>query len=533
MCSGGSYPPDCNPKISLMEWLQLEPKAYVVYIPRGHTRVFFESAPVKEMHLTRLVMSARAPTTLLPDPLIGFEKVNTRLLKDPRNARRNSSVKTIYKCNHNLFIVSKWFTFGLFRVEEGEQHVYTSNASILLYHMSSVVPLPDRRPPTLQRRTFLPYDFPYYTEYVLRPDTTYTVPPGTRYLIITVKKCYFTVDKVASDAVLEGSVPFDSHRTHGQLYAVPPPSPMGPALVRLEERHHRRAAKRTRCRGPQREEPGCSSWPSPTSMEVEEPRSDTEAPHSPETFVLPDSWETPRAGSAEEAQTIAEIMADFDLFNQETTTATFENIAQPNISDDMSLSDPSLVTPTPFADQEPTITFENIAQPNISDDMSLSDPSLVIPTPFATAHASNVGTTSAVHVPFVTTAGGSTGTAYFYSVPFDTTPGGSSVAYVLPVATSSAVFSDTTPMTSPVVTRSTCAAVASLPAPRLWRRDWTRRQRTAAQAHAIVFQHRKYLWEHDDAPGMGSTLRAAMDNIFSTRFIRGHSQFETFPWHKI
>ncbi|KAG8197910.1 hypothetical protein JTE90_020289 [Oedothorax gibbosus] len=171
--------------------------------------------------------------------------------------------------------------------------------------------------------------------------------------------------------------------------------------------------------------------------------------------------------------------------------------------------------------------------------MALPDPSLVTPTPFASAaaHASSVATTSgaAAHVssvPFATTPGGSS-VAYVYSVPFATTPGGSSAAYVLPFATtgssaaSATVSSDTTPVTSatfatpvtsaiPVVTSattgSTCAAVASLPAPRLWRRDWTRRQRTAAQAHAIVFEHRTYFWEDDDAPGMGSTLRADMND---------------------
>ncbi|KAG8181308.1 hypothetical protein JTE90_017478 [Oedothorax gibbosus] len=105
---------DYDPKVSLNEWLQLEPKAYVAYIPpQGHDRVFFISAPVKDAHLTRLLTSARSPATLLPDPLIGFDKVSARLLKDPSNARRKSSVKTIYMCDHNLFIVSKWFTFGL------------------------------------------------------------------------------------------------------------------------------------------------------------------------------------------------------------------------------------------------------------------------------------------------------------------------------------------------------------------------------------------------------------------------------------
>ncbi|KAG8175928.1 hypothetical protein JTE90_015031 [Oedothorax gibbosus] len=263
---------DWDPRVSLHEWLQLEPKAYVAYIPPGEARVFFISAPVKEAHFTRLLTSARSPATLLPDPLIGFDKVGARLLKDPSNARRKSSVKTIYMCDHNLFIVSKWFTFGLLRVEEGEQHVYTANAPIKLFHMPSSAPLPGKRPPNLQRRAFCP--IPRNTEYVMRPDTTYTVPPGTRYLVVTVKKCYFTVDKMASDVLLEGSIPFNSHRTHEDaIYTVPPLSPRSPGLVPPEDRLQRSAAKRTRRRSPERELPGCSSWPSP--MEINEPRPDT------------------------------------------------------------------------------------------------------------------------------------------------------------------------------------------------------------------------------------------------------------------
>ncbi|KAG8181307.1 hypothetical protein JTE90_017477 [Oedothorax gibbosus] len=330
----------------------------------------------------------------------------------------------------------------------------------------------------------------------MRPDTTYTVPPGTRYLIITVKKCYFTVDKVASDVLLEGSVPFNSHRTHVDVYAVPPPTPRGPALVRPEERHHRRAAKRTRRRGPQREESGCSSWPSPTPMEVEEVRPDTamEAPgwmHPAQTMEPPASWETPREGSTEEARHIEEMLTDL------ASCASFPDFNLLETNQDA--------------------TFY-ISQPDISDGpSSLPDQSLVTPTPFA------MTSTTASCVPFATTSGDSS-VIYVSSVPFDTTPGGSSVAYVLPFATtgSSAAFatvtSDTTPVvtsdTTPVVTSDTtsssCTIGAPLPAPRLWRR--TQRQRTAAQAHAIVFSHRTYLWEDDDAPGMGATLRAAMNN---------------------
>ncbi|KAG8174558.1 hypothetical protein JTE90_026881 [Oedothorax gibbosus] len=93
---------DWDPRISLHEWMQLNPEAYVAYIPPGDARVFFVSVAVKDTHLTRLLTSARSPATVLPDRLISFEKVGARLLKDPNNARRKSSVKTIYRCDHNI-----------------------------------------------------------------------------------------------------------------------------------------------------------------------------------------------------------------------------------------------------------------------------------------------------------------------------------------------------------------------------------------------------------------------------------------------
>ncbi|KAG8181320.1 hypothetical protein JTE90_017490 [Oedothorax gibbosus] len=407
---------DWDPRVSLNEWLELEPKAFVTYIPPGEARVFFISAPVKEAHFTRLLTSARSPATLLPDPLIGFDKVGARLLKDPSNARRKSSVRTIYMCNNNLFIVSKWFTFGLLRVEEGEQHVYTSNAPIKLFHMPSSAPLPGMRPPNLQRRAFCPRDFSYFTEYVMRPGTTYTVPPITRYLVVTVKKCYFTVGKMASDVLVEGSIPFNSHRTHEDpIYTIPLLSPHSPGP---EDRLQRSAAKRTRRRSPERELPGCSSWPS--SIEMNEPRPDTVT------------------GTTAEDGHYQELMQD--LASCDT------------------LSDFLLET---------------------------------------------------------------------YSVPFATSPGGSNVAYVIHFATTETIeispqaSSGITPQASSAITPQASAdpprhltdtssrcIVAHLPAPRLWRR--TQQPGTVAQAHAIVFPHRTYLWEDDDAPGMGPTLRAAM-----------------------
>ncbi|KAG8174881.1 hypothetical protein JTE90_020611 [Oedothorax gibbosus] len=407
--SNGLFPisrmQDWDPRVSLHEWIQLNPEAFVTYIPPGDARVFFVSVAVKETHLTRLLTSARSTANVLPDRLISFEKVGARLLKDPNNARRKTSVKTIYRCDHNIFVVSKWFTFGLSVVATGEQHVYTANAPILLFNMPSSAPLPGKNPPNIQRRAFCPRDFPYFTEYVMRPDTSYSVPPGTRYLVVTLKKCYLTVYKVAADALIEGSIPFNSHRTHEDaIYTVPPLSPRSPGLVRPEDRLQRSAAKRTRRRSPERELPGCSSWPSP--MEINEPRPDNVAGTTaevppPTVFPLPRPLEDP-------------------------------------VSRMCSLSPRRGRLTSPPGDDD----ISPLATPDIS--------------PLATPDISPLAT-----------------------------PG----------------------ITSLTDTSSRCI-VAPLPAPRLWRR--TQHHGTVAQAHATVFPHRTYLWEDDDAPGMGPTLRAAM-----------------------
>ncbi|KAG8190815.1 hypothetical protein JTE90_028315 [Oedothorax gibbosus] len=410
---------DWDLRVSLDEWLELEPKAFVTYIPPGDKRVFFISVPVKEAHFTRLLTSAHSPATLLPDPVIGFDKVGARLLKDPSNARRKSSVRTIYRCDHNLFIVSKWFTFGLLHVEEGEKHVYMSNASIKVFHMSSSASLPGMRPPNLQQRAFCPRDFSYFTEYVMRPSTTYTVPAMTRYLIVTVKKCYFTVGRLASDVLVEGSIPFDSHRTHEDpIYTIPVLSPRSPRPE--DDRLQRSAAKRTRRRSPERNLPACSSWSSP--REMNEPQPDT------------------------------------------VTGTTAEELYQEWMQD--------------------------LASCDILSSGFLLET---------------------------------------YSVPFATTPGGSSAAYVIPFdptetispQASSVVLPPRRRLASPdpprhvtdpprhVTDTSSRCIVTHLPAPRLWRRT---QPGTVAQAHTIVFQHRTYLWEDDDAPGMGPTLRAAMSS---------------------
>ncbi|KAG8190447.1 hypothetical protein JTE90_009284 [Oedothorax gibbosus] len=91
-----------------------------------------------------------------------FNRINTRLLRPPGNTTHNTDVRGLYKLDNNVFIVNKWFTFGLFTVEAGEKHIYRSNSAILLCLMPDVKTQVDRKTPTLNRRSFCPEDYTYF-----------------------------------------------------------------------------------------------------------------------------------------------------------------------------------------------------------------------------------------------------------------------------------------------------------------------------------------------------------------------------------
>ncbi|KAG8172839.1 hypothetical protein JTE90_002920 [Oedothorax gibbosus] len=97
----------------------------------------------------------------------------------------------LYRCNHNLFIVSKWFTFGLFRVEEGEQtrlHVERNHPAVP--HVL-VGPVAGQETAYAAAAHVLASRFPLLHR--VRDAAGHHIhrASGTRYLIITVKKCLF------------------------------------------------------------------------------------------------------------------------------------------------------------------------------------------------------------------------------------------------------------------------------------------------------------------------------------------------------
>ncbi|KAG8183858.1 hypothetical protein JTE90_005322 [Oedothorax gibbosus] len=76
---------------------------------------------------------------------------------------------------------------------------------------------------------------------VLHPNKTYYVPEGTQYLIITLKKCYFVVDKVLAGTEVDGVIPFNENLDYVQeTYDVPPPTPPNDWNKRSGIKRHKR-----------------------------------------------------------------------------------------------------------------------------------------------------------------------------------------------------------------------------------------------------------------------------------------------------
>ncbi|KAG8172491.1 hypothetical protein JTE90_017572 [Oedothorax gibbosus] len=238
---------DIDPKHRPQTWLSMDPQHYVAYCPSSNDlRVMFHRFhPFREEHFVRLITTARK--SIKTENSLSrqdFNRITTRLLRPPGNTTINTDVRALYKLDNNVFVVNALFTFGLFTVKGGEKHIYRSNSAILLCHMPDVRTLEGRNPPTLIRRSFCQEDFTYFKMSVLRPNETYYVPEGTRYLIITLKKSYFIVDKVLAGTEIPGALPFNEHQNYmPDIYNVPPPTPSAP-FMRPNDRHKRKAASR-------------------------------------------------------------------------------------------------------------------------------------------------------------------------------------------------------------------------------------------------------------------------------------------------
>ncbi|GBO23057.1 hypothetical protein AVEN_99631-1 [Araneus ventricosus] len=98
--------------------------------------------------------------------------------------------------------------------------------------------------PSKMHRSLVERDEYLYDRYALRPRSTYVVPPGINYLILTVQKTLFAVDVMNFESVRE----FTDFRTQSSFkldeYDLSPPSPKGHKMIRPEDRVGQAPAKR-------------------------------------------------------------------------------------------------------------------------------------------------------------------------------------------------------------------------------------------------------------------------------------------------
>ncbi|GBN96451.1 hypothetical protein AVEN_181776-1 [Araneus ventricosus] len=150
----------------------------------------------------------------------------------------------------NLFVVKQYFNFGFVTVPSGVGHVFqTSAAPMIVFHFRVQRTLDALKDiytpkPSKMHRSLVERDEYFYDRYVLRPRSTYVVPPVINYLILTVQKTLFAVNVMDFETVRE----FTDFRTHSSYkfdeYDLPPPSPKGPKMIRPEDRVGQVPAKR-------------------------------------------------------------------------------------------------------------------------------------------------------------------------------------------------------------------------------------------------------------------------------------------------
>ena len=234
------------------KWLSMKPKLFIPYLSADH-RVFFynKTSHFKDEHFIRLIKDAKTLQST-PNSLVktDWDGIETRLKRPYNNTTTNSDVRTFYTLGDNVFLVTKSFTFGVFCVEQGEKHIYTTNSPLLIYSLIE----PNRtlndasESPTLTRRTFKAQDWRYYESHVMRPGEMYYVPQNTHYFIVSLKKTLFVVHRVSANLEIDNCQIFTTHDTCIDPFTVPPPTPRGPgsapALILPKDRLKLTKAKR-------------------------------------------------------------------------------------------------------------------------------------------------------------------------------------------------------------------------------------------------------------------------------------------------
>ncbi|GFY06523.1 uncharacterized protein TNCV_3523791 [Trichonephila clavipes] len=146
---------------------------------------------------------------------------------------------------NNKFFAKKDFTFGLRTVKSGEIHlIQTTHVPMLIYELPASS-LKCRAQPNVIRRSFEPHDQMLYHRTILEPHTSYPIPAGTHYIVLTVQKTAFGLD-IIPESLLPQLIQKGFHvgdfrkmkKFNQTPYKLPPPTPIHvPAEKRpLEEK---------------------------------------------------------------------------------------------------------------------------------------------------------------------------------------------------------------------------------------------------------------------------------------------------------
>ncbi|GFU27967.1 retrovirus-related Pol polyprotein from transposon 297 [Nephila pilipes] len=139
----------------------------------------------------RTINEAQMENRFDPDA-VQWEKISQTFMRNPDRTLKNAEKRMGFQ--FNMSIVKCFFTFGLRKVEPGMIHLtQITNVPVLIYEL----PPSSRRSqaePNLYRRSFEPYDQMLYHRTVMEPHTSYPIPAGTQYILMTVQKTVFALD---------------------------------------------------------------------------------------------------------------------------------------------------------------------------------------------------------------------------------------------------------------------------------------------------------------------------------------------------
>ncbi|GFT38559.1 uncharacterized protein NPIL_18431 [Nephila pilipes] len=227
----------CGPAGQKAQYFYQEPKNNQYFVSFSSPPTLFQKKTLMD-NFKRTIHEAQIENRFDPDA-IQWEKISQAFMRNPDRTLKNADKRMGFQFN-NMFIVKSFFTFGLRKVDPGTIHlIQTTNVPVLIYEL----PPSSRRSqaePNLYRRSFEPYDQMLYHRTVMEPHTSYPIPAGTQYILMTVQKTVFALDVLPETiltTLLQNGFRLGDFRKakhyHQKAYKLPPPTP---AHTPVEER---------------------------------------------------------------------------------------------------------------------------------------------------------------------------------------------------------------------------------------------------------------------------------------------------------